>query len=126
MIATDEYPSKPHDTQMPVEQLDYKGALRTHQPTIVLCSWMPKNEDWTPDFRANPSLEAYVLIGEAGPTHASGTAATWDESVYEAAGFSATELTGVVPIQFNVVTDFRRSADQLHTHSKTLIFQRTA
>jgi hypothetical protein len=48
----------------PVEILDYKEALEKYKPDVVICSWMPYEEDWTADFRATDSLKEYILIGE--------------------------------------------------------------
>jgi hypothetical protein len=48
-----------------VVRLAYTDALRQYQPATVLCCWMPFGEDWTPAFRACPSVRAYVLVGEA-------------------------------------------------------------
>lgn len=50
-------------TDLP-EKMDYKTAMDKYQPELIICSWMPRGEDWTPDFRACPSVKAYILIGE--------------------------------------------------------------
>eukprot|EP00668_Euglena_longa_P029836 GGOE01037212.1.p1 GENE.GGOE01037212.1~~GGOE01037212.1.p1 ORF type:complete len:355 (+),score=81.59 GGOE01037212.1:41-1066(+) len=47
-----------------VIEMDYRSALRTFQPTIVLCAWMPRGQDWTWHFRQCPSVVEYILIGE--------------------------------------------------------------
>ena len=47
-----------------VEAEDHVIALGTHQPQIVLCSWMELGEDWTRAFRDCISVNEYVLIGE--------------------------------------------------------------
>ncbi len=41
-----------------------EDAVARFAPRVVLCSWMPE-EDWTAAWRAHPSVEAYVLLGEA-------------------------------------------------------------
>lgn len=59
-----------------VERLSYTAALARYRPQLVLCSWMPQGEDWTPAFRACPSVREYLLIGE-GPGGFTGTAASF-------------------------------------------------
>lgn len=59
-----------------VEPLGYAEALARHRPAFVLCSWMPLGEDWTPAFRACPSVRDYLLIGE-GPGGCTGTPASF-------------------------------------------------
>ena len=49
----------------PVELLDHETALEEIQPTIVLCSWMPNNQDLTQDFRDCESVREYILIGNS-------------------------------------------------------------
>ena len=48
----------------PVENLSYEAALEKHKPHIVLCSWMPRGEDWTNAFRRSDHVSEYILIGE--------------------------------------------------------------
>lgn len=50
----------------PVEQLPFDKALEKHKPDVVLASWMPMGHDWTEQFRLQPSVSEYVLIGEPG------------------------------------------------------------
>ncbi|KAL3924960.1 MAG: hypothetical protein SGPRY_003770 [Prymnesium sp.] len=47
-----------------VHPLDYKTALQSLSPDIVLCCWLPLGQDWTADIRACCSVLSYVLIGE--------------------------------------------------------------
>lgn len=63
MIAADsqEWNIKP---TAPVERMGYEEALQAYGPQIVLCSWMPPSSDWSFAFRATPSVQEYVLIGE--------------------------------------------------------------
>jgi len=49
----------------PVETKDYQEALSVHSPKMVICSWMPYGEDWTPYFRRNPNVQEYLLLGPA-------------------------------------------------------------
>mmetsp|Transcript_48533 Transcript_48533/g.97643 ORF Transcript_48533/g.97643 Transcript_48533/m.97643 type:complete len:412 (-) Transcript_48533:232-1467(-) len=48
-----------------VEKLDFAAALAKHAPQVVLTSWMPMGQDWTEAIRATPSVQEYILIGEA-------------------------------------------------------------
>ncbi|HET8628431.1 MAG TPA: hypothetical protein VFL91_13490 [Thermomicrobiales bacterium] len=54
----------------------YEAALARYRPAVVVCSWMPLGEDWTPAFRACPSVRHYLLIGE-GPGGCTGTPASF-------------------------------------------------
>lgn len=49
-----------------VEPLDYVEALEKHKPHIVLVSWMPYEIDWSKSIRRTPTVDEYILIGEAG------------------------------------------------------------
>eukprot|EP01063_Lacrimia_lanifica_P027345 TRINITY_DN3825_c0_g2_i1.p1 TRINITY_DN3825_c0_g2~~TRINITY_DN3825_c0_g2_i1.p1 ORF type:complete len:344 (+),score=119.04 TRINITY_DN3825_c0_g2_i1:55-1086(+) len=57
-----------------VEALSYQAALRKYAPKVVLCSWMPYGEDWTPAFRDCGAVLGYVLMG---PLALSGCLAGW-------------------------------------------------
>lgn len=98
-VATDDYSAREMQEQQPpfpVENLDYRQAIEEHQPAIVLCSWMPSNEDWTPVFREAGSVEEYILIG---PDHRShgvvGTPETYDKPE----GFVKVEKTDIKQIR---------------------------
>lgn len=52
-------------SHFPVEILDYKKAIEKYKPDVIICSWMPYEQDWTRDFRAAKSVKEYILIGEA-------------------------------------------------------------
>lgn len=67
----------PRGVPLDVEPLSYTEALARTQPALVLCAWMPLAEDWTPAFRACPSVREYVLIGE-GPGGCTGAATTFE------------------------------------------------
>lgn len=60
-----------------VQRQGYVEALRSARPALVICGWMPRGEDWTPAFRACPSVRAYLLLGEA-RGGATGTPASFD------------------------------------------------
>ncbi len=49
-----------------VEPLDYAEALEKYKPNFVLVSWMPYEIDWSKTIRRTPTVEEYILIGEAG------------------------------------------------------------
>lgn len=96
VIATDDgswldgrlrWPSRTPDG---VEALAYTAALALYQPAFVLCAWMPLGADWTPAFRACPTVRGYLPIGE-GPGGCTGTAATFDAPY----GWRRTKLVGL-------------------------------
>jgi len=65
-----------------VKRMCFREALVEYRPRMVISSWMPPRQDWTPIFRACPSVQTYILIGE--PTDeeqidGAGARATWKE-----------------------------------------------
>ncbi|KKS94363.1 MAG: hypothetical protein UV68_C0012G0002 [Candidatus Collierbacteria bacterium GW2011_GWC2_43_12] len=69
-----------------VEQLGYEEAIEKYHPDIIICSWMPSGQDWTPTFRNNQSTKEYILIGIEGGR-------TGNENTYkEVEGFTKAEL----------------------------------
>eukprot|EP00759_Apiculatamorpha_spiralis_P007256 PhF_6_TR14261/c0_g1_i3/m.22926 len=46
-----------------VVAMDYKVALKHYQPTIVIASWIPAEEDWVSVIEDTPSVAVYILIG---------------------------------------------------------------
>eukprot|EP00928_Gymnodinium_smaydae_P010753 TRINITY_DN14046_c0_g1_i2.p1 TRINITY_DN14046_c0_g1~~TRINITY_DN14046_c0_g1_i2.p1 ORF type:complete len:409 (+),score=31.72 TRINITY_DN14046_c0_g1_i2:45-1229(+) len=48
-----------------VTSIAHDAALTRYQPAVVLCSWMPENTDFTAPWRAQHSVQEYVLIGAA-------------------------------------------------------------
>ncbi len=58
------------------ESLDYETAISKYQPELIICSWMPPGEDWSPQFRANDSVKSYILIGDI---EQCGTRQTYDD-----------------------------------------------
>lgn len=48
----------------PVVRSDYREALIGTMPDIVFCSWMCKNQDWTPAIRKCSSVKEYILLGD--------------------------------------------------------------
>ena len=73
IIATDNGDER-ITTVAPVELLDYHEAIRHFRPDIVLCSWMPYKEDWTPVFRKFKCIREYILTGDS---RACGSNKTW-------------------------------------------------
>ena len=47
-----------------VLKLDYQKAIEKVQPDCVISCWMPWQADWTIDFRKEPCIKSYFLIGE--------------------------------------------------------------
>jgi len=52
-------------------------TLATIRPDTVIVSWMPPETDWTPLFRACPTVRQYLVIGE-GPMGCTGTKEVFD------------------------------------------------
>jgi hypothetical protein len=49
----------------PVRKMNHNQALERYEPTIVICSWMPyQEEDLSSDFRKTESVQEYILIGD--------------------------------------------------------------
>jgi hypothetical protein len=67
VIATDNSSWENHGIRQdfPVENMDYREALKVFKPDIVLSSWMPNDADFSKPIRKTPSVKEYVLIGEA-------------------------------------------------------------
>lgn len=121
-------------------EMDFRSALDTVQPDIVIGAWLPSTEkfgaddlyDWTKDFRKTPSVKEYILIGEPDLT---ATPEAWGEywdfdtmSVrpsphpeYEKDGFIKEVHENLIPTQI----DYRDCAiNGLLTHrSRTVSFK---
>ena len=52
-------------------------ALEAYAPTLVLCSCMPPNIDWSSSFRRSASVMEYLLIGPADSTRSGQLLETW-------------------------------------------------
>lgn len=65
IILTDDY-SYWANERLPyyVKRMDYKTAIQTYNPDLVIASWIPHGEFWTGFFRDHPSVQGYILIGE--------------------------------------------------------------
>jgi hypothetical protein len=51
-----------------VKEMDYKQALQTYKPNLVIVSWMAPGLDMSADIRKTSSVEEYVLIGDVPAT----------------------------------------------------------
>lgn len=87
-----------------IDGVKIQTALSEIKPDIVICSWMPSKQDLTALFRREPSVQEYILIGEAN----SGCGDEWltwgrydlyeherDIPPYKADGFVREDLTAV-------------------------------
>lgn len=87
-VAVDNFeqtlPGKMLDAPGIPEKMDYKDAIYRYNPELIICSWMPAGEDWTPDFRAHSSVKSYILIGDpegSGTEEAYGDFPGWNNYV---------------------------------------------
>ena len=87
--------------RFPVEKISYADALDKYKPNVVLVSWMELGQDWTEAFRACPSVDEYILIGEADSGVCGRLRETWGAPAHRAPqrppaymrqGFARTEL----------------------------------
>lgn len=91
VVATDFDP--PFSSEFPIDPADAKEALRKHNPTVVLSSWMPLGDEWTWDMRATESVQEYILMGVPCMT---GSFSTWQNySSPELGTFTPTDLTSL-------------------------------
>ena len=104
-----------------VHEMDCAAAVSHFRPNLVLCSWMPCGEDWTPGIRAVPEVESYVLIGEAdAPDGCCGAGETWDEEAI-GPGWTRHDISPCSTLQFS-----RHDFSELCGHGRTVSFQREA
>ncbi|MEK7166794.1 MAG: hypothetical protein AAB732_00015 [Patescibacteria group bacterium] len=114
-------------TFFPVEKLDYKAAIKKYQPEIIICSWMPPEEDFTKDFRSFESVKEYILIGESDNNCCGNRWLTWginydkkDQIIpYVADGFERIDINEVKKYQI-CKTDMIGQ----YNHSNTVSFRR--
>ncbi len=106
-----------------VQEMDHQTAMSTHQPDVVISSWMPNNVDLTADIRACPSVGSYVLIGQS--DICGDSAATWGEEVQAQEGFARMEDTDSLSDLQLCRTDWRADeSDSVYRHSETAIYTR--
>ena len=74
-----------------VEKLGYLEAIEKYAtvPTLILSCWMNVDVNWTADFRAQPNIKEYILIGDVFRT--GGYGAEW--YLPENSGFVCVPLT---------------------------------
>jgi len=111
----------------PVELLEHMSALEKYQPQIIISCWMANGSDQTPDFRANPAVQEYILIGD--DTCCGKPWETWGNPrwapapdavpPYQADGFQAQKLGEMSALQI-CRSDHPGKYDQ----SKTVAFKR--
>ena len=109
--------------RFPVEKLDHKMTLKKYNPEIVIVSWMSKDLDMTPDFRAKQGVQEYILIGEV-DYGACGSLATWGANSkappqWEVDGFERWDLEDLSTLQVA-----RTDNPYVKFHSKTVSFRR--
>lgn len=76
IVATDDGTWWPDPLPDDVARCDVAAALARYRPGTVLCVWPPRGADWPALFRADPTVRAYLLIGE-GPRGMTGPPAAW-------------------------------------------------
>lgn len=47
-----------------VIKMDYKEAIETYSPDLIIVSWIPYKKEWVKDFREYGSVKGYIIIGE--------------------------------------------------------------
>jgi len=60
-----------------VIKVNYKDAIDTYKPDLIIASWIPYGAYWTEYFRKCPSVKGYILIGE-GRGGCTGSDKDWD------------------------------------------------
>jgi hypothetical protein len=79
IVATDDGAWWPDSLPDDVARCDVETALAHYHPGTVLAVWPPRMSDWPALFRAAPSLQSYLLVGD-GPRGMTGNAAAWGEA----------------------------------------------
>lgn len=134
IIATDsgKWEIKP---VFPIENQPRTKALQKYQPTIVLCSWMPSDEDWTVNFRKTPSVKEYILVGEAESGLCGDKWKTWgvvnhdtwierpDNAPYKIDGFEQVRLDDITAEQISIMSNYGENKKDKGT-SSTISFRR--
>ncbi|MDD2565626.1 MAG: hypothetical protein PHZ26_02300 [Candidatus Gracilibacteria bacterium] len=68
----------------PVEIMDYKESMEL-DPDIVITSWIPKDDDWTKEYRKRTTVSEYILIRN---TSDCGNDETWNKIILKNDGFT--------------------------------------
>ncbi|GKY96302.1 hypothetical protein MPSEU_000589900 [Mayamaea pseudoterrestris] len=88
VVATDDqsWGLAPHKSDfvktMSVEQALETFVVTNQRQVIVLCSWMPMNEDWTATFRKY-GVDEYILIGECDNGQCGDNWLTWGNPAFQ-------------------------------------------
>jgi hypothetical protein len=117
------------------QEMDGLSALTRFKPHVVLGCWLPSEQDidWTRNFRALPSVQEYVLVGEA---ERHGAASAWgieydstswqrtrlQEAQFQIDGFMREDMTALYGLQrcYNI------SNNANPTLSSTVSFRRVS
>ena len=70
----------PHDISGANSEKNPLESYSTSSPqtqVILLCSWMPMEEDWSAEFRCYPAVTEYILIGECDDGQCGDNWETW-------------------------------------------------
>lgn len=84
-----------------VEEAIARYATDSEQQVIVLCSWMPMGDDWTPIFRKG-GVDEYILIGESDDGQCGDNWETWGNHDF---------LSEVADKELNKAVDEDRDSD---------------
>lgn len=145
IITTDSGEWTEIDQLQDVKQYSAKEAVQEFEPEIVISSWMPRSIDFTKDFRAQESVQEYLLIGEPWTGITGKRWETWGNSYgipeetlqafegkvalekeipapFEQDGFSKEDLKDLSDLQM-CRTDYPSS--EQWDHSRTISFKRT-
>lgn len=76
ITATDDGVWWPEPLPDDVARCTVEAALERYRPATALCVWPPHRTNWPALFRAAPSVQAYLLVGD-GPHGMTGDAASW-------------------------------------------------
>lgn len=104
--------------------MDQAEAVQQYKPDIVISSWMPMQVDFTADFRTQPSVKEYILIGEVDHGCCGDQNKTWgagsEQAAYQKDGFLRNDLTYISEKQI-CRTDWHGA----YIHSRTVSFLRS-
>ena len=120
----------------PVQTMDYQQALKTYQPTFVICSWMMNNQDFSSAIRTCPSVNEYVLIGSTevcgkpwetyGETYEGYMEQFFNDPPFEVDGFSQQIIPDPTAHQLCRMDWIHKPTGQIIRHSQTRSFRRVS
>lgn len=91
------------DNPFPVDIVDYKEAIKGAD--IVVTSWMPIGHDWSKDYRAEASVQEYILLGNPIQGNVDTFIDSQTGSMDEIGGFGKVELEDVAKWSIQVDND---------------------